>query len=157
MIGIVRRHLTWHPASWLSVLVRFFTGCRYNHAFILYEINYVPCVIEATIEGVIITPLEEWKQKYPHEVKLIELKDYTFDAGKLISSLGKDYDFASLIRYQFKHQIQRWFGIKKWTGKTGEIAANKLYCSELVAYCYNVPEWWRFTTADLLELNHEIL
>lgn len=151
-IGLVRRKLTWHPASWLSAGVRFFTGSRYNHSFLFYSINHVMCVIEATERGVIITPFQEWQTLYPHELRVIRLTKYTPDEKKIVSALGRYYDFTSLFRHQVKHQIQRWFGVKKWTGRTGEKAAEKLYCSELIAYVFNVPEWWRFTTADLAEL-----
>lgn len=149
-VAVVRRHLTWHPGSWLAAIVRFFTGCRYNHAIIIHQINYIDCVIEAIEKGVYITPLEDWVKKYPHELKYIDLP-YKPDKKKLISSLGKSYDYTSLFKHQLKHQIQRWFGVKKWEGRTGEKAAEKLYCSELVAYVYGIPEWWRFTTADLME------
>lgn len=154
-IGLVRRKFTWHPGSWLSAAVRFFTGSRYNHSFLFYTIGRVDCVIEATERGVYITPFQEWQKKYPHELRVIRLTKYTGDPKKLVSSFGKYYDYTSLFRHQVVHQIQRWFGVKKWKGRTGEKAAEKLYCSELVAYVFNVPEWWRFTTADLAELEYE--
>lgn len=160
-IAIVRRHLTWHPASWLSAAVRFFTGCRYNHSFIFVRLGGVLCVVEAVSAGVVMIPFEKWKKKYPHTLKVIRHDSPAYDTwiiSRALASVGAKYDYTSLLKHQVIRQIYRWFEIDIWTGRhKGTKASVKFYCSEHSGYCRHLPDWWKLTTADLLELPHEVI
>lgn len=162
-IGIVRRHLTGNPASWTGAGVRFWTGSRNNHSFPLIVLEGRVFVSETVFSGISpLIPLELWKKKYPHTLRIIRLESqYNSEADKkerILDVIGRPYDFKSLLWYQLKRQFFRMFEKDHWDGKTDKSGADgHFYCSEHAMYINNYPEWYRYSTAGILEQPHRVL
>jgi hypothetical protein len=161
-VGLVRQHFQiWRPMSWLTAIIRLMTGSRYNHAQLFLTIQGELFVIEAVKSGVRMCSYERWVKKYPHDLKVIRFTDYQglIDDGDIrlraMEHLGKPYDYAALFFHQLAFQVYRWFGVDRWLGKKSLDASKHVYCSELVAYVYDIARWWTLTPADLDQIDHE--
>lgn len=132
------------PASWLSYAIRLFTRTQWNHAAIVLTVGTDILIVEAKGKGVVATHFDIWLQK-DRKYSIREPRYMPDDIErKIASSLGKEYDFVSLLFYQV---ILRITG--KWIGSTGMEAQHKLYCSELVADCFNMPNAESLSTGEL--------
>lgn len=111
-----RNHL---PFSWL---IRVFTWSRWSHCGVVVAGD--THVVEATAKhGVIITPIEEFKERYTDwQIAELPCDDVRLAHQRLKSQLGKKYDFGAI------------FGILLRTGWNIE---DKWFCSELTAYAAN--------------------
>jgi uncharacterized protein YycO len=161
-VGLVRRYATWNPLSWISAAVRFFTGSRWNHAIAFIELPQGLFVIEAVETGVRMCSYYNWKQKYGYDLLVIRYCNPEFSKHeiekRLIFHLGKPYDFTALINHQVVFQVARWFGNRKWIGRTNKSGADEqIYCSELIAIAYNFEKWWTYTAEDLRHENHQVI
>jgi hypothetical protein len=58
--------------------------------------------------------------------------------------LGTRYDISSLVIHQV---IYRTLGI--WIGRTMEQAEKKMVCSEYVAWCFRLHNWWTYSAAEI--------
>lgn len=137
----------------LSKIIRLFTRSISSHSEILVKVWDYKQVNGATGFGIRGSDLlHEIKKR---KIIILRHKNYTNGISKesekqlatrICSKLGTKYDFASLLYYQIIYQL-----FNKWIGKTEEKALNRLYCFEYVAWCYNLPNWWKYTANSFLE------
>lgn len=138
--------LLYRSSHFLARAIRFFTRGQVNHAAICLSIWNEMFVAESERPGFIPNKLadsikgrEVWVMRYNKPIN-----ERSF-ALRISAMLGKHrYDFASLLFFQV------WYAITgKWVGRRDSHASKRLYCSEAVAYIYNLetgemPEWWRY-------------
>jgi len=145
--------LTTSKKSFLSKAIRFFTKSKISHSELLIKTWDYPLCYGAIGIGVRGTDIVRWiSDKYiivrrPNKYLTgINKEEEKRIATKACSRLGIKYDFMSLLYYQVIYQL---FG--KWKGKTEQKALNRMYCSEFVAWVYDLPNWWEKSPEDLLE------
>lgn len=140
--------LKWYkPLTWLSALIRFFTGASYNHVGVVVRNWDQPFINEAVAKGVIAIPFEH---RFSNQKVLIfrfeKPQDERDFAIKANSKIGKTpYDFVNLFVWQL------WFQLSgRWIGPTGD--ESKMVCSEYVAWCYqNRFSSWQKTDPEDIE------
>lgn len=152
-VGLIRTpfHLL-KIRTYLSVLIRFFNKTKYNHVFIITDINGKLFVCE-TDKIVIATPIEKrlsGKKFIIKELNIV-LPSISDHAHEYLGSVG--YDYRGTMFDQLIYQL-----FKVWIGRTKEKADKKMYCSEYVARVINkasggklFPDWWKITPKDLIE------
>ena len=137
--------LSFAPVSWLAWGIRKVTKSYWNHAALVLEIEGRIFIAEAFGGGVRLRPASYFLDRRRNKIKVLR-PTYTHLVRakvKAMDKLGCKYDFGAL----FQHL---WKAIRgKWTGHTGDFAAGKMVCSEYVAYCLGLTEWWTWTAADL--------
>lgn len=143
------------PITWLSTLIRFFTGAYFNHVEIVIVLYGEPFLVGAVRRGVLLRSAAQRLQG--RNIVIKELREgYKGDGrlqitrSRILETVGRKYDFISLFWYQLKYQL-----FKTWKGRKGKSAANRLYCSEAVALVYSdlFPEWYSTDPEDLLNSN----
>jgi hypothetical protein len=151
-VVLFRNEFVWrHPKTWISAAVRFFTKCYYNHCgIIIFDWN-MPMINEATGKGVIARPLKEYLER--NKTKIIILRFSPMPPERAIAmranaKLGTKYDVGSLVIHQL---IYRTLGI--WIGRTEEQAEKKMVCSEYVAWCFRLNNWWLYSSAEIFNDN----
>jgi len=133
--------------GWLAKLIKFFTRSKINHTALVLNIYGKLFIVDSQIKGTNPRPLIEWAKKYNYTYEISRPKNFSIGHKKLaISAFGHTpYDFASLI-------FQAWYQITgKWIGKTYEEAKKRMYCSEFVAYVFQMHKWWKMSPAKLYE------
>ena len=141
------------PVSILSLLIRIFTGSKWNHAGIAVRENGKVYIIDSLAKGVVKRTWEEFRQPENKEVSLWRVKsNYQYRTmaetkEEANSMVGLPYDLANLLIHQFVNLV-----FKVWIGKV-EQAQDKLACSELVAYLYRgiYPNWYKLNPVDLIK------
>jgi hypothetical protein len=139
----------------LSRIIRWFTQAPVSHcSFLYFDVDFGrEMVLEATLEGVRIIPLEVF-QKHNIVVKtFIPRHDLKPGLAKAGSILGAAYDFTGLLGMLWV-LLGRWFK-KKWQNPLDNV--HSLFCSEFVARVlwwssYPGTEYWEprnMTPADL--------
>lgn len=99
----------------MSDVIRFMTGgALWSHCGLVVGDN----VVEALIKGVTLTPLTEWKARYPrYDLVEIECPDPEAAEQFAIAQVGKAYDWLGCIGAPWR---AHWQDPNRW------------YCSELV-------------------------
>lgn len=147
-IGLIKGNglLAWLIRKWLRIYSKKL-GVKsypiYNHAFMFVELWGMMCVAEALGRGVTIRPFKDAYYERDKDICLLSVKEERTakeknDLSKYICSFSFNptrYDFVNFL-YQMK-MIIKTTRIKrgKWSGKSGDEAKIRLYCSEAVA-------WW---------------
>lgn len=134
----------------ISKLIKMFTKSKFSHTALYLEIWGQPYIIDAQKDGVNVRPFEEWSKKYNYSYTVS--RDNSLDSDKIkelckraLSKTGHTaYDIESLILRQ------PW---KLLTGKWKEVGNNeeKMYCSEFVAWVYQVPDYFKMSPEDLYD------
>ncbi len=137
-------------SSLLSKLIRKFTKSRYSHTAIVIECWGQPYVVGAQKNGVNVRHYEEWLKEYKYDF-IVSRPIFSFKPHQLsIKSFSKvgvtRYDFASLLWYQPKYIITG-----KWKGKNKPDADKRMYCSEYVAWIYDLPSWWKLSPNEVYQ------
>lgn len=141
--------LSCRSRSWLAKAIQWFTKSRFNHTALVIEIWDTLFVIDSQKDGTNLRPLTEWLKKYKYTFEVHRPKDFTTEhRERAVSKVGHTpYDFSSLLIYQ------PWYILTgKWKGRKKAKAAERLYCSEFVAWVFNIPEWWKMSPQALYEL-----
>ncbi len=142
----------------ISKLIKLFTKSKFSHTALYLEIWGQPYVIDAQKDGVNVRPFEEWKKKYNYSYTVSRDESLSEDQIKelckrALSKTGHTaYDIESLIlRQPWKLISGKW----KEVGNTQE----KMYCSEFVAWTYQIPEYYKMSPEDLYEwcVNHNFI
>jgi hypothetical protein len=148
-IVLYRNEWMWnHPITYLSVLVRLFTQCYYNHCASVV-INWDKVTLnEALGKGVVARPAENHLVRSRSKIKIIRPKKIVEEqyCTKANSALGKPYDFQNLI---FAHLLHRLVGV--WLGKKGDQETTRMVCSEYCAWTHNLNNWWKLSARELEE------
>jgi hypothetical protein len=146
------------PLSWLSFFIRFFQQCYWNHCGIVgFDSMKKLTLIEATEKGVVENNLK--KSLFGCNI-LIKRKitvnqsfhyQYNLAANRAHACLRTPYDFASCLIFQLIKQSSEILLPSSivWLGRSGSAAAKRFYCSELVAFCWELPCWWLIAPDDL--------
>lgn len=139
--------LIWHsPMTWLCWAIRKVTKSYWNHAGVVIEDWGVPFFNEAEAQGVMSDPIADRLVGYTIYVRRpvvpVDEKAFAVKANNKLGVTG--YFFAGLV-YQL---IFQWTHC--WTGPASqERAATKMYCSEYVAFLYNMDKFWEVTPQAL--------
>jgi hypothetical protein len=147
---LFRNEFIWdEPMTYLSAAVRFFTKCFYNHCAIIIKDWDIPFINESNAKGVITRPMQEHIERTKTKIIILRPK-FAFDEKEFCiranSLLGTKYGFSDLLFYQLLYRVT---GI--WKGRTEQAAINDgMVCSEYVAWCYNLPNWWLYSSGELL-------
>lgn len=106
---------TWKP---FSLIIRLFTWSRWSHCGIIDGDN----VIEATAaHGVVVTPLREFKIRYPqYRIAKIPVRNKRLAYQYARAEIGKHYDWLAIFSLVLRRD---WETPDRW------------FCSELVAHC----------------------
>lgn len=134
--------------SFISKAIRFFIKSNLSHTAVLVMCWDKPFIIEAQSKGVYAIPFDEWlvKWKYTFIVTrpsiIIDEKSFALKAMSVIGHTG--YDFESfLLRKPFD------LATGKWRLKDNE--DDKMFCSEFVAWCFNIYESYRLSPKDVYD------
>lgn len=131
---LVRNNWEWKIpfSSLLYALVRWLTGCYYNHIVMAWNTGKGIVIVESNGKGVVATELALWLKRRKRTIQVLPLE---CDAKEFIKHLGKRYDCISFLFYSLHYMI-----FNRWIGKTGEDAQEMFTCSELVATAHQLPE-----------------
>lgn len=144
-VVLFRTPLKWFsPMSWLSALIRLFTGAPYNHVGVIVENWGVAFVNEANERGLVTSPAKA--RLYGRDILILKPKfrpnprEFSRIANSVLGV--SKYDFKSLFVYQLLFQL---FGT--WKGKTDASAKDRFYCSEFAAWMHretaeSMREWY---------------
>jgi hypothetical protein len=128
----------------------------YNHCGNICEENGVIYIYEAgwnkikKSPEVIKTEWNNWVKARKQGHFLVKTPDFLFNTEiyreRLVRSLGKPYDFKSVIIFQ---PIRLLSFRKLWLGKTGEEALGSFYCNKLSAWAYGIHDWYKIDPEEL--------
>lgn len=130
MIGV---GFSTHTANPISRLIRWFTGSKVSHCWLLLEDSFfgvdVLMVMEATETGFRLIPYENFKAQ-GNDVVAVIVPDHSLDAGikHAVRWLGAGYDFAGLFGSAFV-MLGRWFK-RRWRNPLD--SPRSMFCSEAV-------------------------
>jgi hypothetical protein len=137
--------------SFIAKAIQLFCRSRINHTALVISIQNILYVIDADGHGVNPKLFDVWMMKNNFKF-LISRPDPEFYnisdiTNRALSKAGHTrYDFASLFWHQLKYQVTG-----KWTGKTRIDAEKRMYCSEFVAWVFNIPHWYWSSPYDVYE------
>jgi len=151
-IILFRNEFVWHePMTWLSVMVRFFTRCQFNHCALVVTNWDVPFISEAVNRGIITRPAEKHLVRSKTRIMVLRSRDpleniqeFTIRANSVV---GSKYDYAALLWFQLVYRITG-----TWYGPTGDPAGSRMVCSEFVAWAYRLDKWWLYSSKEIM--NH---
>lgn len=159
-----RTKLSWNPKTWVSVLIRLFSG-KWNHSAFLVTIKDLKFIAESDPKhkGVGIVPFtESWaKGKYIHLWTSLYKFSYTEMYSSIISHVGIKYDYKGTLVSQYWYRVRLFFtnilGLKppKWTGHSKAFAKDFFYCSEFVGFIWNkelpvqFQDWHKMSPSDI--------
>lgn len=142
----------------LSRIIGFFTKSEITHSAMVIEVWGMICVIDAQADGVNIRPFDEWEKKYnykwictrPVYQQYLDQKSIAIRATSKSGSTAYDFN-GLLIRHPFRLISNRY--------KMRFRETEKMYCSEFVAWVYNIPHFYRLTPNDLFKycVSHEFV
>jgi len=149
--------------SMLGKSIQSFLDAKVNHAGVCIWLEGELYISEAEARGLQLVPFNQYMNTdrgffilQPQELKS------KFDVHYMKHTILREtkahpYDYMSLLVYQPIRQIMRkLFNKKVWIGKKDKYAKKRFYCSEWVAYLYNIfygkfPDWWLISPKDLGE------
>jgi len=139
--------------KWLSRQIRRFTRSNWSHVAIVLNYNGVIFVVDSQKNGTNIKEFSVWMDQYKYEFIRVRRWDWSTRPykGQVIDRIHKvmgvtGYDFKSLL---IKQPIYLLTG--KWLGKKNEAATKRMYCSEFVAYAFNMNKFWKMHPQKLLD------
>lgn len=136
----------------LGRIIRKITSSDFNHSATVIKIDGEIFVSGSQSNGTNLKTFENWMHKYNYEFVVSRYKHTTQNWGKnyrkrALSVVGvTGYDYASLILWQPIFMLT-----KKWKGRKAEKAAKRMYCSEYVAFCHNIPNWFEMNPGMLYD------
>ena len=114
-------------------------------------------IMDAQKDGIQLRPFKNWTDKYQYNYEVrrapFDLNEKEF-SKRAMSMLGTQYDVKSLVVGQ---PIEIFTG--KWVTDNKRDYAKKMYCSEFVAWCYGIEDYYKMSPEDLhkWELEHEFI
>lgn len=135
----------------ISKLIRKFTKSRISHTALAIRIEGTLFIADSQRDGTHLRPFDEWQRKYKYKFFVHTYKSsYHKHRTNIVKSIALDnigttaYDLKSLLWYYPRYLITG-----KWKGKRGRIATRKFYCSEFVAYCWGLEDFYKLSPEDL--------
>lgn len=119
------------PQSWLSGLIKIFTGSKYNHSalLILDNLGNPLSVVEARGKGVLRVSWQDWLSYREKKYIVLTYPGDIIDE-RIEKSLGLKYDILSLFQQAF------YIITGLWVGRKDQGLVN---CAEVCAWYYNIP------------------
>lgn len=135
----------------ISKAIRLFTKSKYSHTAVVVETWGALYVVDAQRNGVNPRPLKEWLEEYSYKIEVSRPSEFFFPIKELsIKAFSKvgftEYDLASLFFYQ---PVYLFTG--KWKGRDHADAEGRMYCSEFVAWLFEMPNYWIMTPKDVYQ------
>jgi hypothetical protein len=150
-IVLFRNNFVWHqPMTWLSALVRFFTRCEFNHCALIVANWDVAFISEAVNQGIVTRPLEQHLERSKSRIMILrsreplDIEPFCIRANSVV---GSKYDYSALFWFQLIYRITG-----NWYGPTNDAAADRMVCSEFVAWVYRLDKWWLYSSKEIM--NH---
>lgn len=132
----------------ISRIIRFVTRGEYNHTAIYLEIKGEPYIADSQAKGTNLIPLKAWEEKWGYSYTVHRKRKINIAKIKkrALSKVGHTpYDFGALL-----HHIH--FALfNRWRGKRKEDAKDRMYCSEYVAWVFELHNWWKTTPQALFD------
>lgn len=147
------------PEAWLlAPSIRFFTNSYYNHIDIVVEVLGEKWVMGAVAGGFIPhTRLEDWLAQYPKRREFAVLR-YDWSELKeadvyqhLRQLAGNKYDWNGTLGDGFIDAIKSKFFKKEHNWNKRKQNADKVNCSEGIAYVFDMPESYKAIPKDIYE------
>jgi hypothetical protein len=166
-IVFIHNAFTWgEPGTYMAPFIRGFINefdkteglpnLYFNHSGNLHEEDGGLYIYEAGYNivkkrgEVIKTEWEKWKRERDQGKYVVMTPGFYFDpyiySKRLKESLGKPYDFATVLIYE-PVKILTWK--KMWIGPKGEKALKRFMCSKLSGYSYQLPDWEKIDPQEL--------
>lgn len=140
--------LWYRPMTYLSAAIRLFTKCYYNHTGLIVSNWQVHFINEALAQGVTARPLQDHIHRSKTNILILRPKTPIAEEQfcvKANGEVGENYDYRNLLIYQLIYRI-----IHTWVGTKNDAAVKDGFvCSEYVAWAYNLPNWWKYSTAEI--------
>jgi len=142
-----------HNSSWISKTIRLVTKSRVSHNALAIRIEKELFIIDAQRRGVNVTSFNQWHKKYKYNFYIYRPINFSPPLEKeriyqkAIESIGiKKYDFISLLIWQ---PIYLLTGV--WNRTNQKRQKNRFYCSEFIAYCFEIPDGYKMSPEMLKE------
>lgn len=135
--------LSLNPISWLSMIIRWFTGAYYNHVGITHVVNGQEVLTEANEKGVTVSLASERIRTTPSQLLFITVEIKNPD--KLIEIWGRGYGEMTLLKYAFA--IIKGTKLRDKKSRTGKT----FVCSHVVAYALEMEDWWQVDPKTLYD------
>lgn len=134
------------PISFVSLGVRVFTNCWFNHSAVVVQRGETLFLNEAIAQGVVSRPLSEVLVRPYNKLMIMRPYQVRDDFNERANSkIGVPYDYWSLLFFQV---IYRTTGV--WIGPIAGMADRIEQCAEYVSWCHELPEWWRASTKEVV-------
>lgn len=126
--------------GFIAKAIRLFTRSRVNHTALVIEIWNELFIIDSQANGTNLRPIKEWNKKYNYSYVIDRPNRFAVaQREKAVSVIGTTpYDFKSLLWYQPVYILTG-----RWRGKRHDEAIERLYCSEYIAWVFDMPQWWK--------------
>lgn len=139
--AIIRSGDVLHCTSngWLARAIKKITKSKVNHTALAIECWGELFIIDSQKEGTHLRPFNQWIDEMKYTYQVSRPINFTSDQkNKAVSKIGfTPYDFMSLILWQPLYILTG-----KWHGHREDKATKRMYCSEYVAYVFDLPKWW---------------
>lgn len=136
--------------TYLSALIRFFASTKYNHSGVVVRDWGKAMLNEAQAVGIITEPCSTRLRNCNIKVlRRWDIRDRPekYYAVRANGKIGNTkYDFFGTLVHQLYAGVSYWLTDKRrWIGKKGKEAADRMYCYEYSAWVHSdlFPEWWK--------------
>lgn len=140
--------LNCYSNSFLSKLIRKATNSKFSHTALFIEVWGKPYIIDSQKDGTNLRPFDEWQKQYNYTYEVrrpwFEVDKKALSERALSKSGNTAYDFEGLLIRQPWKLISGKF-------KHEKDAAERMYCSEFVAWVYAVPNYYELSPQDFYE------
>lgn len=121
---------------------------KWNHVAMVVEEKGTLMVYESVKGGCMITgTLENWLKKSNTGYRVFHKIDAHLPSDweqRYIKTMGKPYDYEGAFWFYVLYLL-----LNKWLGRTKGHNGSKYWCSELIGYIFDLPEYWKMTPKDL--------
>ncbi len=150
-IILVHNPFNWRdPMTYLGYIIRKISNTYWNHCAIVVDQNGIFYVVEATYPRIKITAYNVWVGLYERKTQLINI-DHNLDEAilkaRIVKHLGVKYDLLSLAVH-----LPLFLFTRKWWGSKSKRGIDKPYCFELVAWIYDLPNWFNIFPNEFVEI-----
>lgn len=130
----------------LARLIMKFTGSEFSHSALVIRIENDVYIVDAQKDGVNLRPFDAWESIYQYKYvahRRTPQPNEDLFRYRALSKVGHTgYDFEGLIlRQPFELITGRWRRRKN--------EGNRMYCSEFVAWCYRITDFYSMSPEDL--------
>lgn len=135
-------------STFLSWMIQTLTKSRFSHSALFLIIEGQHFVVDAQKDGVNLRSFDAWMKKYNYQFIVSRCSCGTMNRVKhnAFQKIGVTaYDFKGLL---IKSPIELIFG----TWRKEKNAQSKMYCSEFVAWSYDILSSYRISPEELYQI-----